>query len=168
MKSLNRARLVMLVILSTLTVSPCRAQTKPQTTEKNTAAAPETDAQKKNLQVYVDLLRKDIRQQKAEIMGAVMLLRIAGGGNRGCYWRARRRCGWYRDCRLQEGRAVTNPERIFARVPAGAACGAPSGGIVWSDSAALRCGRSVRRDVLPYKPIVLQPDNLTPSFYSPG
>jgi hypothetical protein len=26
------------------------------------------------LQVYVDLLRKDIRQQKAEIMGAVMLL----------------------------------------------------------------------------------------------
>jgi hypothetical protein len=74
--------------------------------------------------------------------------------NRGCYWRARGRCGWYRDCRLQEGRAVTNPERIFARVPAGEACGAPSGGIVWSDSAALRCGRSVRRDVLPLKPIV--------------
>jgi len=74
MKSLNRAWLVMLVILPTLTVSPCRAQTKTQTAEKNTAASPEADAQKKNLQVYVDLLRKDIRQQKAEIMGAVMLL----------------------------------------------------------------------------------------------
>jgi hypothetical protein len=74
MKSLNRAWLVMLVILSTLTVSPCRAQTKPQTAERNTSASPEADAQKKNLQVYVDLLRKDIRQQKAEIMGAVMLL----------------------------------------------------------------------------------------------
>jgi hypothetical protein len=74
MKSLNRAWLVMLVILPTLAVSPGRAQTKTQTTEKNTAASPEADAQKKNLQVYVDLLRKDIRQQKAEIMGAVMLL----------------------------------------------------------------------------------------------
>jgi hypothetical protein len=74
MKSLNRAWLAMLVILPTLAVSPCRAQTKAQTAQKNTAASPEADAQKKNLQVYVDLLRKDIRQQKAEIMGAVMLL----------------------------------------------------------------------------------------------
>jgi hypothetical protein len=74
MKSLNRAWLAMLVILPTLAVSPCRAQTKTQATEKNTAASPEADAQKKNLQVYVDLLRKDIRQQKAEIMGAVMVL----------------------------------------------------------------------------------------------
>jgi len=37
-------------------------------------ASPEADAQKKNLQAYVDLLRRDVRQQKAEIMGAVMLL----------------------------------------------------------------------------------------------
>jgi hypothetical protein len=74
MKSLNRAWLAMLVILPTLAVPPCRAQTKTQTTENSTAASPEADAQKKNLQVYVDLLRKDIRQQKAEIMGAVMVL----------------------------------------------------------------------------------------------
>jgi hypothetical protein len=74
MKSLNRAWLAMLVILPTLAAFPCRAQTKTQTTEKSTAASPEGDDQKKNLQVYVDLLRKDIRQQKAEIMGAVMLL----------------------------------------------------------------------------------------------
>src|SRR6202008_1852305 len=74
MKSLNRAWLVMLAILPTLAVSPYCAQTKTQTTEKNTAASPEADAQKKNLQMYVDLLRSDVRQQKAEIMGAVMLL----------------------------------------------------------------------------------------------
>src|SRR6201998_737863 len=74
MKSVNRAWLVMLVILPTFAASPCPSQTKAQTPQKSTAASSETDAQKKNMQVYVDLLRKDIRQQKAEIMGAVMLL----------------------------------------------------------------------------------------------
>lgn len=74
MKSVNRAWLVILGILTTFAVSPCRAQTKTQTTEKNTAASPDADAQKKNLQAYVDLLRKDVRQQKAEIMGAIMVL----------------------------------------------------------------------------------------------
>jgi hypothetical protein len=74
MKSLGRAWLAMLGILTTFAVSPCPAQTKTQTAEKSTAASPEADAQKKNLQVYVDLLQKDIRQQKAEIMGAVMVL----------------------------------------------------------------------------------------------
>jgi hypothetical protein len=74
MKFLNRVWLVMLFILPILAASPCRAQTKTQTTEKSTAASPEADAQEKNLQVYVDLLRKDVRQQKAEIMGAIMAL----------------------------------------------------------------------------------------------
>jgi hypothetical protein len=74
---LNRVSLVMLsvlFILPMLAASPCPAQTKTKTTEKKTAASPEADAQEKNLQVYVDLLRKDVRQQKAEIMGAVMVL----------------------------------------------------------------------------------------------
>jgi hypothetical protein len=74
MKSLIRVWLVMLVILPMLAASASRAQTKIQSTEKSTVASPETDPQNKNLQVYVDLLRKDIRQQKAEIMGAVMVL----------------------------------------------------------------------------------------------
>jgi hypothetical protein len=74
MKFLNRVWLAMLFILPMLTVSPCWAQTKTQTTEKRAAATPEADAQKKNLQAYVDLLRRDVRQQKAEIMGAVMVL----------------------------------------------------------------------------------------------
>jgi DNA repair exonuclease SbcCD ATPase subunit len=36
--------------------------------------SPDDAAQKKNLQAYVDLIRRDVRQQKAEIMGAVMVL----------------------------------------------------------------------------------------------
>ena len=74
MKFLNRMWLLMLLILPMLAVSPCRAQTKTQTTETKIPASPEADARKKNLQTYVDLLRADVRQQKAEIMGAVMIL----------------------------------------------------------------------------------------------
>jgi hypothetical protein len=74
MKSLYRLWLVMLFILPTLVASPCWAQSKTQTPKQGTAASPEADAQKKNLQVYIDLLRKDVRQQKAEIMGAIMAL----------------------------------------------------------------------------------------------
>jgi len=44
---------------------------------KNQSASPATTAtQKKNLQEYVELLRSDVRQQKAEIMGSVMALNI--------------------------------------------------------------------------------------------
>jgi hypothetical protein len=74
MKLLSRVWLAMLFILPMLAPSPCRAQTETQTADKSTAVSPDTDAQKKNLQAYIDLLRKDIRQQKAEIMGAVMVL----------------------------------------------------------------------------------------------
>jgi hypothetical protein len=74
MKFLNRAWLVMLFTLPMTVGSSCMAQTKTQLTEKSTAASPEADTQKKNLQAYVDLLRRDVRQQKAEIMGAIMVL----------------------------------------------------------------------------------------------
>jgi hypothetical protein len=73
MKLLYRVWLVMLFTLPTLAAYPSWAQSKTQTT-MGTAEAPEANAQKKNLQVYVDLLRKDVRQQKAEIMGAIMAL----------------------------------------------------------------------------------------------
>ena len=65
---------VALFVVPLLAASPCRAQIETKTTDKSTAPSPETDTQKKNLQVYVDLLRKDVRQQKAEIMGAIMVL----------------------------------------------------------------------------------------------
>jgi len=74
MKFLNRVWLAMLLILPMLVASPCWAQSKTQTTKGSAGASTGEDAQKKNLQVYIDLLRKDVRQQKAEIMGAVMVL----------------------------------------------------------------------------------------------
>src|SRR5258708_667613 len=45
---------------------------RPETS--NATASDESAAQQKNMQAYIDLLRKDVRQEKAEIMGAVMVL----------------------------------------------------------------------------------------------
>jgi hypothetical protein len=53
------------------------AQTTAQKDTGKTAAPSEADAQKKNMQSYIDLLRKDVRHQKAEIMGSMMLLSAA-------------------------------------------------------------------------------------------
>src|SRR5215472_1488640 len=74
MKLLNHVLLLVAFLLLILAASPGLAQTKGSTTQKNAAASPEGDAQDKNLQEYIDLLRRDVRQQKAEIMGAIMLL----------------------------------------------------------------------------------------------
>ena len=53
---------------------PGRAQASAEKPKSQSAKEPETDAQNKNLQEYIDLLRKDVRQQKSEIMGAVLAL----------------------------------------------------------------------------------------------
>ena len=42
--------------------------------ESKVAVTPDPDSEQKNLAVYIDLLRKDVRQQRAEIMGSVMVL----------------------------------------------------------------------------------------------
>jgi len=72
MKFLNCVSLAF--CLSMLPASNGLAQVKTQATEKNAGATSAADAQEKNLQAYIDLLRGDVRQQKAEIMGAVMVL----------------------------------------------------------------------------------------------
>jgi hypothetical protein len=74
MRFLNRVLLIVPFILPLLAASPVKAQTTTQSTEKKAAPSPQADAEKKNLQVYVDLLRRDVRQQKSEIMGSVMAL----------------------------------------------------------------------------------------------
>jgi hypothetical protein len=74
MKFLNRILLVMAFILPMLATSSGWAQTKTQTTEMSAATSTAADAKEKNMQAYVDLLRRDVRQEKAEIMGAVMVL----------------------------------------------------------------------------------------------
>jgi hypothetical protein len=74
MRLLNRSWLVALLVPPLLAAFPAGTQTQTQATSKTGAASTDTDAQNKNLQEYVELLRTDVRQQKAEIMGAVMLL----------------------------------------------------------------------------------------------
>jgi hypothetical protein len=71
-----------LPLLLLVAFSPgARAQaTAPAPKPKPKAAATQssgTDTQKKNIQEYVELLRSNVRQQKAEIMGSVMQLSAA-------------------------------------------------------------------------------------------
>jgi hypothetical protein len=49
---------------------------QPQKTKKQAAPSPAISAQDKNIREYIELLRSNVRQQKAEIMGAVMQLDI--------------------------------------------------------------------------------------------
>jgi hypothetical protein len=49
-------------------------KTQPSKTGAQVSASPNADAQKTNIQEYIDLLRSDVRQQKTEMMGAVMQL----------------------------------------------------------------------------------------------
>jgi hypothetical protein len=72
MKFVNRLLLAILFVQCVLL--PAHAQTKAQKPETKAPASSETDVQKKNVEAYIDLLRKDVRQEKAEIMGAVMVL----------------------------------------------------------------------------------------------
>jgi hypothetical protein len=77
MSSLNRTLLATLFVLPMLVASLGRAQTETQKTEKKTAASPGANPQEKNIQEYISLMRADVRQQKAEMMGAVMVLSAA-------------------------------------------------------------------------------------------
>ena len=63
---------VCLLLLSVLLNSGILAQS--QKAEKQTPPSAMTDAQRKNLQEYVELLHSNVRQEKDEIMGAVMAL----------------------------------------------------------------------------------------------
>jgi len=74
MKFVNSVFVAILLVLTMPLAAFAQAQTKAQKTEGKAPASPEADAQKKNLQAYVNLLRSDVRQQKAEIMGSVMAL----------------------------------------------------------------------------------------------
>jgi hypothetical protein len=51
-----------------------QAPAQDQKTKQPAAQSPASDAQKKNIQAYIELMRTNVRQQKAEILGAVMQL----------------------------------------------------------------------------------------------
>jgi len=77
MKFLNPILLATLSLLALVTAAPSRAQTKTQNVEGKASASAESDAAT-NVQAYIDLLHSDVRQQKAEFMGSVMLLSAQG------------------------------------------------------------------------------------------
>jgi hypothetical protein len=77
MKFVNRVVLATMFVLPVLVASPGGAQEKTQKPENQAAASSGANAREKNIDEYIDLLRADVRQQKAEIMGAVMLLSAA-------------------------------------------------------------------------------------------
>lgn len=73
MKFLNLILLATLSLLAVVTAAPSRAQTKTQNVEGKASASAQSDTAT-NVQAYIDLLHSDVRQQKAEFMGSVMLL----------------------------------------------------------------------------------------------
>jgi uncharacterized protein YqeY len=73
MKFLNPLLLATLSMLAVVTAVPNRAQTETQEVEGKASANPQNDGET-NVQAYIDLLHSDVRQQKAEFMGSVMLL----------------------------------------------------------------------------------------------
>lgn len=73
-----RRALFCLLFIAGAAIAPCSyAQTSTQKSGSQAATSPEAQARKDNIQEYVNLLRADVRQQKAEIMGAMMLLSAA-------------------------------------------------------------------------------------------
>jgi hypothetical protein len=73
MKFLSLILLATVSMLAVVTAAPNRVQTKTQEVEGKASASPQNDAET-NVQAYIDLLHSDVRQQKAEFMGSVMLL----------------------------------------------------------------------------------------------
>jgi hypothetical protein len=71
MKYLKRTLSVTFIILGLLAAPASNAQAKTQESGKTSTDA---DAKTTNTDAYVALLRRDIRQEKAEIMGAMLVL----------------------------------------------------------------------------------------------
>jgi len=78
MKVVNRVLLATLFGALALFAPALRAQSQTDKPAAKPAAkaapTPEADAQKKNTDAYIALMRRDVRQERAEIMGAMMAL----------------------------------------------------------------------------------------------
>lgn len=57
-------------------LASCPATFAQATAQAQSSAIATTDAQQKNVQEYIELLRSNVRQQKSEIMGAVLQLDV--------------------------------------------------------------------------------------------
>jgi len=70
----SRMLLTAVLTLGAVLVSRCGAQTTTPAPASKAKSSPEADTKKKNLDSYIALMRRDVRQEKAEIMGAMMVL----------------------------------------------------------------------------------------------
>ncbi|HLW88446.1 MAG TPA: hypothetical protein VKR57_08115 [Terriglobales bacterium] len=77
MKKQTAAWILVLATLCFVPAASSQEKTQASKAGAQTNASPNAGAQKKNIQEYIDLLRTDVRQQKAEMMGAVMALNAA-------------------------------------------------------------------------------------------
>jgi hypothetical protein len=74
MKISHGALVVVVSVLALFAASAGWAQTDAQKNPNSTPTSHETSTQKANMQAYINLLRSDVRHQKAEVMGAVLAL----------------------------------------------------------------------------------------------
>src|SRR5271168_47252 len=74
MKKRTAVWLSLLMFVASCPAALAQDKASPQKTKDQAAQSPGTDAQKKNMQEYIELMRTNVRQQKSEIMGAVMQL----------------------------------------------------------------------------------------------
>jgi len=74
MKFKNRVLLAMLFVLAVFPAPQCRAQTNTQKPAGKPAATSDPDTHKQNMDAYLALMRREVQQEKAEIMGATMAL----------------------------------------------------------------------------------------------
>jgi hypothetical protein len=76
MKTRFAVWLPLFIFVATCPAALAQVKPQPQGTKDQSEPSAMTDAQKKNIQAYAELLRANVRDQKAEIMGAVMQLGI--------------------------------------------------------------------------------------------
>jgi hypothetical protein len=69
--------MMLLTLLIVVSTGWSQDMPQPKKTGKPASTTPAENNQKKNIQAYIELLRSDVRQQKAEIMGSVMELSAA-------------------------------------------------------------------------------------------
>jgi hypothetical protein len=77
MKEQTAAWILVLASLFFVPAASSQDKTQSRKTGMQASTSPDADAQKKNLQEYIELLRSDVRHQKTEMMGSVMQLSAA-------------------------------------------------------------------------------------------
>jgi hypothetical protein len=77
-----KKRIMVCGVLSVLVVScllarvQAKTQPRPHTVQEQAAQSTTADAKEKNIQEYIELMRSNVRDEKSQIMGAVMQLDI--------------------------------------------------------------------------------------------